>query len=513
VTAAGHNGSHLPQLLRDLVARQGSGVMETAEGFRAALDDFLSEDEATTGELNLLVDAVRLGAVNRLLLLLDHGGDPAAAIAEAGDAMARDRGTDDSTRSRWAVAALAYALGRLGGDDVPVEPAGTLTPPGPPSQPPPPAPRPPTPAPDGPRTPTTDAVDRPGPRTLGDREPQQSTWDHLTAPPPTRRRRVWPAVAAVVVLLMVAGGALGWVLLDNDEEPDSPARDGGSSVDPSIDLPVELGSETILVAAKEGPSSRIYQVDADTGAVEDLTSGPSDYFPTVSRDREQVAFVVHEGRSVRPMVLDLDTREIRPLFGSDGACQYGRRPGWDLAGDRLAVPCETAEGEYTDIFVVDLEGREIAQVETAGPVRGSPTWVSEDELVYSQGRDSGDVPSTLWRVNIVTGEERQLTSGAEGWDSQPVWSGAQDRLLFTRSDSQKQRGELWTMDDLDVARQLAIDETVGGPAWSPGGGRIAFTVDGEDGPVLVTAPSDDPAAYTAVDDIPGVVGVPAWDTR
>ena len=75
---------NLHEHLRDLVARQGPSVVDTAETFRAALDDFLSEDEATTGELNLLVDAVRLGAVVRLRSILDHGGTPQAAVEEAG---------------------------------------------------------------------------------------------------------------------------------------------------------------------------------------------------------------------------------------------------------------------------------------------------------------------------------------------------------------------------------------------------------------------------------------------
>ena len=52
----------LHEQLRELVAHQGPSVAESAEGFRAALDDYLGEDEATTGQLNLLVDAVRLGA-------------------------------------------------------------------------------------------------------------------------------------------------------------------------------------------------------------------------------------------------------------------------------------------------------------------------------------------------------------------------------------------------------------------------------------------------------------------
>jgi Tol biopolymer transport system component len=493
----------LHALLRELVDRQGPGVVETAEVFRAALDDFLTEDEATTGELNLLVDAVRLGAVARLVSILDHGGDPAAAIQEAGDAMARDRGTEDTTRSRWAVAALGFALGRLDEGQVrstPIQPSQRPAPP------------------------PTERAPGPGPVTLGDRAPERVTWDHATAPPPSppprpvSRRRTWPVVAAIVVLALAAGSVVGWILYD--DEPGGSAQDGNApsgtaepSIDPTIDLPKELPSNTILISANDGENTRIYRVDADTREVEPLTSGPSDNWPTISRDREQVIFLARgTERAVLPMVLDLDTRQIRPFFGSDGACQYGRRPGWDLAGSRLALVCLTAEGEETGLFVVDPEGRELIEVEVDGTVRGSPTWVSNTDIVYSLA-PGDDSPSTLWQTNVDTGETRQLTTGAEGWDSQPVWCGAKDLLLFTRSDSSVQSGELWMRTSRGFEERLPIDEPVNGPVWSPGCGQLAFTVEGDDGPVLVTAPADDPADYTPVEGIPGEITAPVWDTR
>ena len=43
--------------------RLGRDIFDDAEGFRGAVDDFLDEDAATTGDINLLVDAVRLGAL------------------------------------------------------------------------------------------------------------------------------------------------------------------------------------------------------------------------------------------------------------------------------------------------------------------------------------------------------------------------------------------------------------------------------------------------------------------
>jgi hypothetical protein len=497
----------LHQHLRDLVARQGPDVVEGPEVFRAALDDFLTEDEATTGELNLLVDAVRLGAIRRMLSILDQGADPAAAVREAGDALARDRGTDDTARSRWAVAALGFALGRLSEDHLR---------PGPAPEPAPPPTPPPTPAP----APPTAEVPHPGPSTLGHPAPEQSTWDHATPPPPpplppVPRRRIWPVVVAVVVLLLVAGGVVGWLLYDDGpdgsaEETDPPTDTVEPSVDPTIELPDELPSNTILISANDGDAARIYQVNADTGAVEQLTSGRSDNQPNVTRDRERVVILVRAtDQAVKPMVLTLASGQISPLFAEDGACDYGRRPAFDLDGDQLALTCLTAEGEETGLFIVRPDGTLIRQIEVDGTVRGSPTWVSDTEIVYSHGDEGEDNPSTLVRVNVETGEERPLTDGTEGWDAQPVWCGARSELLFVRSDSSVQEGELWKLNDRDIPEQLPIEEPVSGPTWSPGCGQLAFTVEGR----LVTAPSDNPADYTPVDEIPGEITMPVWDTR
>ena len=102
----------LHEQLRSLVSQHGTGIVDNSEQFRGALDDYLTEQDATQGELNLLVDAVRLGGVDRLMTMLDNGADPDAAVREAGGELARDRSSDEQ-RSRWAVAAMGYALGRI----------------------------------------------------------------------------------------------------------------------------------------------------------------------------------------------------------------------------------------------------------------------------------------------------------------------------------------------------------------------------------------------------------------
>lgn len=123
-----HVGVH-EELLR-LVERAGPGVLEDGDTFRAALDDFLSESSASRGELNLLVDAVRLGSFARLLEQVGQGAAIDQVIVVLGASLARDRGTIESASAAWALGALAFAVGRLDESHV-VELRAAMTPPAP----------------------------------------------------------------------------------------------------------------------------------------------------------------------------------------------------------------------------------------------------------------------------------------------------------------------------------------------------------------------------------------------
>ena len=104
--------------VRDVVARVGPGLLQDAESFRGVLDDVLDEDDAGVGDVNLLVDAVRFGAVDQLVRLLDSDADPALAAATVGAGFARQRGGADAHSASWACAVLAFAVGRVPDDVV-----------------------------------------------------------------------------------------------------------------------------------------------------------------------------------------------------------------------------------------------------------------------------------------------------------------------------------------------------------------------------------------------------------
>lgn len=224
-----------------LVEHAGRGVVDDADSFRAALDDFLDEGEATRGELNLLVDAVRLGTFARLESQVEHGAEINPAISLLSADLSRDRGTTESTSAAWALGVLAFAVGRLGEADLAHLRAAMV----PPERP----------ADSDARGPKADAA----PATV--RRPSTVPLDEEAAPDrPRRAAPILLAVGAVVLLLVGAiAVAQGWGR--GDDDPDAADDRSGSTAGAEAFVPITV--EAAPATNKGVRSERTYRLTAD----------------------------------------------------------------------------------------------------------------------------------------------------------------------------------------------------------------------------------------------------------
>ncbi|TWG92319.1 hypothetical protein L615_007100000050 [Nocardioides sp. J9] len=103
----------LHDAIRSVVVEHGDSMLSDATGFRGVLDDVLEERQATTGDINLLVDAVRFDVLSPLVAMIDSGADVSRAVEEAGARLARERGGADQGAASWASAVLGYAVGKV----------------------------------------------------------------------------------------------------------------------------------------------------------------------------------------------------------------------------------------------------------------------------------------------------------------------------------------------------------------------------------------------------------------
>ncbi len=241
--------------LRELVDTFGEGLLGDADQFRAALDDYLPENAALPGQLNVLYDAVRFGAYARCVELLSRGSDPMLAVGTAGDLLARDRGTTEVITSRWAVASLAHATGHLATDALSVflqpdtaggpmrDPAPSVpTPSGPPPGSLPPGPPPPYPPPQS-------------------FPPPQSHPPVPSGPPPTANP-VPPPPTYVPLVETAPGTPPSW---PTSEQPPEPAQKSTPAPPPATSEPVPAGPaaasstpaqpQTVTAPLRRGPVS------------------------------------------------------------------------------------------------------------------------------------------------------------------------------------------------------------------------------------------------------------------
>lgn len=511
----------LYESLRELIGARGVGVIADAEEFRGALDDFLREDEATLGELNLLVDAVRLGAVQRFLSVVDQGADPAAAAREAGLTLARDRGTDDPARSQWAVAAIGYALGRAPGsvvNDLRAE-ESTKHVPGPVPEPapspvaPPPPPRPTTVvAPSTAPLPAEPVTPRPAP-------PPPLPPGPYDAPSTARRGRgVLVALLVVALVAAIAGGVWWWLGRDDDTRDNLDAREPGASDPEASDTapdPQRIGENELVLAMEVDGVTRIYRVDAQTGDATAITAGPLDQNPAISPDRRWIVMLLGDTGGKVPYVVDVAANgQARRLFPESGPCARADRVGWSPDGSRVAALCVDAGNAPLGLFVGDVgdtgtvaEPEEI-DVPAGGQLRGTPSWISDSELAYQQV-DPGD-GSGLHVIDLDSGESRRITEEDGLFHGQPDYSSDRDLVLLAVGPQRLQPSAIAAVRPDGSEGQVLLADPVLYPTWSPDGSEIAFLRDGR----LFIGPWDELGASHEVTGLPGpVTAPPVWGSR
>ncbi|WP_156394679.1 hypothetical protein [Nocardioides sp. Root614] len=246
--------------LRQMVDQHGVGLLSDAATFRGALDDYFPEGAITAGEVNLLVDSVRLGAVDILTRLTDHGADPASALQSAAEMFARDRGGLDPAAARWACSVVGHAIGKVPEEEVrrPGRPTSSVSPATSPATSPAPLPAPPTLA----ALPTA----APPPAPPGVPLVPPLAQPRVMAPPPApvagRRSNAGRILWTVVVALLAVGVAVGTALLlmsrDNDaaRAEDSEATStatGSAGTSDAVSSPTESRSNEVPVTG--GPES------------------------------------------------------------------------------------------------------------------------------------------------------------------------------------------------------------------------------------------------------------------
>jgi eukaryotic-like serine/threonine-protein kinase len=125
----------------------------------------------------------------------------------------------------------------------------------------------------------------------------------------------------------------------------------------------------------------------------------------------------------------------------------------------------------------------LKQITLAEAVEEQPAWSPDGQEIAYITTPQGATQRKIFRKNIATGVETQLTHG-EGDDITPAWSPDGRRILFVRSTDPKailqpgdvfgdySNGDIWSL-DLSSGKESLLVRNGFDPAFSPDGSRIA----------------------------------------
>jgi hypothetical protein len=319
------------------------------------------------------------------------------------------------------------------------------------------------------------------------------------------RRRVLVGLGLAAAVLV--GGAVWWAA-------GSGGSGGGGSGGGSggeAGGPVLPDTEVLLGGTDPQLGHGILAFDVATGQTRMVLHDKTAGLPTISEDRRWMVYLTKADGGTVPRLARVDGSEAGRLLHGQAAreCPYANRPAFSPDGDQLAVICLDVDGNYLGLGTVHPDGSDPVPLTDDDQVRGSPTWTDDGRIVYMRDLH-GDGTTTLWAIPADGGTPQRVTSGLDGSDSHPDWSG--QGLLFLRT--QGGLSDVFYKTSLDArgVTRITTDGKADSPAWAPGDAREVIWVErsatGEATLWTKELGSGSPTELST-----GAYGPPAWGSR
>lgn len=212
--------------------------------------------------------------------------------------------------------------------------------------------------------------------------------------------------------------------------------------------------------------------------LKDLSKIPQIYLPTISHSKDKVAFYWDKTGILELYVLDLETKELKQV--SHGECPRAIRAGfvWTRDDESLVFAKDKAGDENHNLIKINIESGDIKQLTNTPEHQDYPADTSPDGKYMA-------MPSTrkgqlnIFRLNIKTKEVIQLTNHKNPAWGGCVWNPKNDWIAYSVNETKNlQNNDVWIVKSDGSERKKIISIKVGSldyvVEWSKDGKSLAF---------------------------------------
>ena len=175
--------------------------------------------------------------------------------------------------------------------------------------------------------------------------------------------------------------------------------------------------------------------------------------------------------------LDEDPRQYYPL---SAGVRPAYLPVWAPDASYLAWLEYDRNHDASYFMVFDLLNSDIFQPsENPVNIQGKFCWTYDAKYLVWGDHQRDGTEMDIYRMDIETGQIRNLTQNSPVWDAFPVCSPVADQIAFVsdRAVGGKDTDNIWVMDSQGENLQKLTDTPGwenGNPGWSPDGSQIAY---------------------------------------
>ena len=219
----------------------------------------------------------------------------------------------------------------------------------------------------------------------------------------------------------------------------------------------------------------IYAIDTDGTNLVRLTNQPArDTQPAWSPDGRKIAFTSNRrnGFSLEIYVMNADGGQLAQLTTDHPPAVNDESPSWSPDGTKLAFASN--RGDSYDIYVMDADGNNLVQLTKGRAKEVSPCW-SPNGMKIAFTSSGNVLKSEIYVMDADGLNPVNLTQNPEALNKNPSWSPDGKRLAF--ESWRVGTHDIYVM-DADGKNVIQLNNHVAWdafPVWSPDGNHIAYT--------------------------------------